>query len=320
MLLGQETARRRQSESAFGRRRRKVSRDPIQRRFCFAEQRCFASASASSRAAFPLSGGMGSGYVIRSPRPAQRPDHLNVAYPPPSETGRRWAKICRWAGTTPLWVRNRPRFGETLLIQTPRNFAGGSSTSRKVHGRQRSHQYCVDRMGQMRESKPKEIVSAPEVSEQQLAEIRARLPVARREPLFSPGSTSKCPNCGGRMVTTNDLERTLATPGLVYVIPRLPGARCLDCGSSELDGLGAAIVETSAPRRIVADYETDVTRPRGGTPGTYFDRDLARGMGLSGDERLCWAVVDRDTALVRIERRKARARTRAKTHPGNNRR
>jgi hypothetical protein len=104
------------------------------------------------------------------------------------------------------------------------------------------------------------------------------------------------------MVTTNDLERAVAAPGLVYIVTRLPGAKCEKCESSELDGLGAAILARSAPRGIYADYETAVTHSSGSTLGTYFKMDLARVLNLSGNERLFWTVVDSDRALVRIER------------------
>jgi len=161
----------------------------------------------------------------------------------------------------------------------------------------------------MKETKQKAPISAPEVTEEQIAELRARLSAARREPLLPVGSITACPNCGGRMLTTNDLERTIAVPGLVYVIPRLPGARCLDCEATELDGMGVAILENTASRGIVADYETTVTHSSGTTLGTYFKMDLARVMALSGDEHLLWKVVDRDRALVQVERKKMPAKT-----------
>jgi hypothetical protein len=96
------------------------------------------------------------------------------------------------------------------------------------------------------------------------------------------------------MVTTNVLERSVATPGPVYIIARLPGARCADCQSTELDGSGLAIPEASAPRGIFADYETAVTRSSGATLATYFKMDLTRVLGLSGHERLLRKVIDRD--------------------------
>lgn len=105
------------------------------------------------------------------------------------------------------------------------------------------------------------------------------------------------------MVTTNDLDRTLAVPGLVFVVTRLPGARCRSCGSSELDGPGISILEAIAPRELLADYETSVTHLSGTTLGTYFKMDLVRVLGLSGNERLFWKVVDRDRALVSVQRR-----------------
>jgi hypothetical protein len=157
---------------------------------------------------------------------------------------------------------------------------------------------------EMKEMKQRGDIIAPEVTDEQLAELRGRLAVARREPLLPAGSVSKCPNCGGRMVTTNELEQMVPTPGLVYIIARLPGARCIDCESTELDGMAVAILENIAPRGIVADYESTVTHSSGSTLGTYFKRDLARVMELTGDEHLLWKVVDRDKALVQVERKK----------------
>lgn len=161
----------------------------------------------------------------------------------------------------------------------------------------------------MKNTKVRAKIVAPEVTEEQLAELRGRLAVAQREPLLPAGSVSKCPNCGGRMLTTNDLEEMVPTPGLVYVIARLPGARCVDCKSTELDAAGVAILESAAPRGIVADYETTVSHSSGTSLGTYFKMDLARVMGLSGDERLLWKVVDRDKAFVQIARKERRIHT-----------
>jgi YgiT-type zinc finger domain-containing protein len=143
---------------------------------------------------------------------------------------------------------------------------------------------------------------APVVTERQLTELKTRIAAAGHEPVFPKGTLSACPNCGGRMLTTNDLEETVATPGLVYIVSRLPGARCVDCGSVELDAAGVAILESATPRGIWADYETTVTHSSGSTLGTYFKMDLVRVLGLAGSERLFWKVLDRDKALVSIER------------------
>lgn len=155
----------------------------------------------------------------------------------------------------------------------------------------------------MKEKKREGEVDAPNVSEAQVAQLKARLAASDRQPIHPIGYATKCQTCGGRMTTTNDLERTVAAPGLVYVVARLPGAKCLDCGSTELDGSGVAILETAAPRGIWADYETTVTHSSGSTLGMYFKMDLARVLSLSGNERLLWQVVDRNSALVRVERR-----------------
>ena len=157
----------------------------------------------------------------------------------------------------------------------------------------------------MKGEKKKPTESAPEVTTEQLAELRARLAAVRSEPVLPTGTVTRCPNCGGRMVTTNDLERTVATPGIVYVVARLPGARCIDCESTEVDGSGVGILETRTPRGMIADYETSVSHSSGTTLGTYFKLDLVRVLGLSGNERLYWKVVDRDRAVVEIRRSSA---------------
>lgn len=143
---------------------------------------------------------------------------------------------------------------------------------------------------------------APSIANDQLIELRAKLAAASKEPLLPKGTESICPECGGRMITTNDLEETVAAPGLVYVVTRLPGARCVDCGSTQLDGSAVGTLETTIPRPIVADYETAVTHSSGATLGTYFKMDLARVLKLTGRERLYWKVVDRDRALVEVRR------------------
>lgn len=144
--------------------------------------------------------------------------------------------------------------------------------------------------------------SAPRPSDAQIRELSARLSAASKAPLFQIGEESSCPDCGGRMITTNDLERTVPVPGIVFVVTRLPGARCLDCGAEQIDGGGVGIVETTIPRPIVADYETAVTHSSGTTLGTYFRTDLARVLALTGHERLYWKVVDKNRAIVEVFR------------------
>jgi hypothetical protein len=175
----------------------------------------------------------------------------------------------------------------------------------------------------MKEIKQQPPDNVPSVTKEQLAELRAKLGVGRLEPALPTGTISVCPNCGGRMVTTNDLERTIASPGLVYVIARLPGARCESCESIELDGSGVAMLRTIAPPEMVADYETAVTHSSGTTLGTYFKMDLSRVLGLTGDERLFWKVVDRNNVLVQIKRpvrqetKSPRASTRVRVAAGD---
>lgn len=142
----------------------------------------------------------------------------------------------------------------------------------------------------------------PSITKAQIEELRGRLASLGNEPLHPIGTQSTCPNCGGRMVTTNDLEKAIPTPGLLFVVTRLPGSRCLSCSSTLIDGSAAASVEAHAGRGLIADYETAVTRASGKTLGTYFKMDLVRVLGLKGDEQLFWKIVDRNLALVEIVR------------------
>jgi hypothetical protein len=167
----------------------------------------------------------------------------------------------------------------------------------------------------MKKHEPPEPGDIPAVSPEQIEQLRARLAMVPPEPLFPAGTVSVCSECGGRMVTTNDLEESIVVPGLVYVVTRLPGARCLDCGSSELDGAALGVLGARFSRGTVADYETAVTHASGRTLGTYFKMDLVRVMGLTGSEQLLWKVVDRDRVLVEIARRD-RKPTRSGLRPG----
>ncbi|MCI4347194.1 MAG: hypothetical protein L3J97_01070 [Thermoplasmata archaeon] len=157
--------------------------------------------------------------------------------------------------------------------------------------------------------------SAPKITNAQIEQLQSILAAGPGDPLFAPGSASTCPDCGRRMVTTNDLEETIAAPGLVIIVTRLPGARCESCGAKQLDGSGVGIVESSLPKGIVADYETSVTHSSGKTLGTYFKMDLARVLDLTGSERLFWKVVDKNRAVVSVQRGYGRGRSHSDLYP-----
>lgn len=111
-----------------------------------------------------------------------------------------------------------------------------------------------------------------------------------------------CEICGKEtMVTTNNLQVTIPTPGRVRIVTRLPGAECTNCGTKELDAGGAAILEEHRANEIVADYETTVTTV-GPMLATYLKGDLRRVLHLKGKERLRWKIIDRDHAVVEVER------------------
>src|SRR5580693_9210219 len=101
-------------------------------------------------------------------------------------------------------------------------------------------------------------------------ELRSRLATTRGEALYPPGTESICPRCGGKMVSSNDLEESIVTPGLAIVVTRLPGAKCSSCGDKLIDGAAAASLDARFSSGILADYETSVTRASGKTLGTYF--------------------------------------------------
>jgi hypothetical protein len=104
------------------------------------------------------------------------------------------------------------------------------------------------------------------------------------------------------MVTTNNLKKTVATPLGLVVLARLPGAECSKCGALEYDAAALGIIMRHSDSEVVADYETKVTKASGRTLGTYFKADLSRVLRLTGKEHLVWKVIDRDHALVEIQR------------------
>lgn len=163
--------------------------------------------------------------------------------------------------------------------------------------------------------------SAPQITTEQIEALGVRFAALRGEPIETIGATSVCPDCGGEMTVVNDLERSVAVPGVVFVVSRLPGARCATCAATQLDASGLGILESTIPKEIIADYETAVTHSSGATLGTYFKMDLARVLKLVGNERLLWKVVDRDHALVRVARQSRehrparRGRSRIEDHP-----
>jgi len=116
------------------------------------------------------------------------------------------------------------------------------------------------------------------------------------------------------MITSNDLEESIVTPGLAIVITRLPGAKCDSCGDKLLDGAAAAALESRFSSGSLADYETSVTRASGKTLGTYFKMDLVRVLGLTGNEQLFWKVVDRDRVFVEVSRNPSKRGSTQRTH------
>jgi hypothetical protein len=143
---------------------------------------------------------------------------------------------------------------------------------------------------------------APKVTKKQIADLKQRLATSRHEPLLSLGTQTRCPECGGVAVATNDLRWVTATSDAVFVVTQLPGTRCADCGSTAFDAPALLAAQAGVPNRLLADYETAVTRTSGRTMGTYLKMDLARVLKLRGSERMYWKVLDTDRVLVEIRR------------------
>lgn len=144
--------------------------------------------------------------------------------------------------------------------------------------------------------------TVPEITQSQLDRLKALVLGQSKEPLLPTGTITRCPDCGGVMVTTNSLEKVIPTPNGVLVLTRLPGAKCSKCAAVAYDPGALAIILQHSSMEIVADYETKVTKASGQTLGTYFRSDLTRVLALKGTERLVWKVLDRNHVLVEIDR------------------
>lgn len=142
----------------------------------------------------------------------------------------------------------------------------------------------------------------PEITQEQVRELQAHLLETEREPLLPDDEATSCPVCGGDMITTNNLKKAIPTPSGLTVVTRLPGARCAQCTTRQYDPAAIALILEHSDEEIIADYETSVTHASGKTLGTYFKKDLSRVLSLTGKEHLRWTVLDKDHALVEIER------------------
>lgn len=153
-----------------------------------------------------------------------------------------------------------------------------------------------------RATPPPPLDQIPKGTLEDMEESRRAFLSAPREPLFPTGTVTQCQECGGEsMVTTNNLQVTIPTPMGVKVVTRLTGARCDICGTMELDPGAVATLEEHRADEIIADYETSVTTV-GPMLATYLKGDLRRVFNLKGKERLRWKVIDRNHAVVEIER------------------
>lgn len=150
--------------------------------------------------------------------------------------------------------------------------------------------------------KPKSDDEIPTITEEQLEQMRRKMLRASRKPLLPTGTVTRCVTCKGDMVTTNDLRKVIPTPAGLLVITRLSGAECSSCGTKQFDAAALALILEHSGQEIVGDYETTVSRTSGRMIGTNFKGDLPRVLALKGHERLRWKILDRDHALVKVER------------------
>ncbi len=121
------------------------------------------------------------------------------------------------------------------------------------------------------------------------------------------GSVTECPNCGKRaFVGRDDLSHEVAKRDGLVVFRHLHGGRCESCGVQSLEGEDLVAVEHESGVELVADYEAKVSNIGSGTIGTYWPRDVVRVMRLGPDRRLFIKVIDADTALVKVDRRRKR--------------
>lgn len=127
------------------------------------------------------------------------------------------------------------------------------------------------------------------------------------------GSVSDCPGCGKRaFVGRDDLGHEVAKPDGLVIFRHLRGARCESCGVQSLEGEDLAALEQEAGVELLADYEAKVSSIGSGTVGTYWPKDVVRVLRLGPDRRLFIKVLDPDTVLVRVDRRRVQPRRRAK--------
>lgn len=147
----------------------------------------------------------------------------------------------------------------------------------------------------------------PRVSKKSLEATKKRILEAPQEPLLPTGHTGPCPVCNDSdsMVTTNNLTHTVATPGGLRQITRLPGAECRICGAKELDPGALAIIEENKGSSIWADYETRVSKS-GKVPAILVKEDLRRVLGVEAGDSVSWKIIDRDHAYVEIHRARQR--------------
>lgn len=131
---------------------------------------------------------------------------------------------------------------------------------------------------------------------------------ARSFRAWPPGAVAACPNCGQRaFVGRDDLSHEVAKRDGLLVFRHLRGARCESCGVQSLEAEDLVAVEQEAGVELVADYEAKVSNIGSGTVGTYWPKDVVRVMRLGPNRRLFIKVIDADTALVKVDRRRPRA-------------
>lgn len=125
----------------------------------------------------------------------------------------------------------------------------------------------------------------------------------RLVPTFSPGSVTRCPDCGKKTFEwTNRLSRVVPQEGRVAVLKNLTGCACSNCGLEALDHASLAMVRAEEERAVPADYAVKLAR-QGEKRAIFLNKDLMRVARPDDVEEVLVAPVDRDHWLVRFVRR-----------------
>ncbi len=142
-----------------------------------------------------------------------------------------------------------------------------------------------------------------DVSDEERARNReALIKKMRGQRLFPTGTTTMCPMCRKETFEgRDDLSAEVRKEHTILIFRRLSGARCRNCHAQTLEPYEEIDIEREAGFGAKSDYEAKVSRIGSGSLGTYWPKDVTRVMGLHPHDRVFISVLDRDTALLRIQ-------------------